>query len=75
MAINVVTGTTVVKRVVIGTPVRRVKSGAFSITNLNGVDLTENGDGALLVYNASTTNFEAKVEVDNVNTNINGGNF
>lgn len=76
MPIQVQTGqTTQVKKVVIGRPVRTVTSGAFSITNLAGVDLTGVTDGSLLVYNGSTSKFESKVDVDNINTNINGGNF
>jgi len=76
MPIQVQTGqTTQVKKVVIGRPVRNVTAGAFSITNLGGVDLTGVTDGSLLVYNGTTSKFESKVDVDNTNTNINGGNF
>lgn len=76
MPIQVQTGqTTQVKKVVIGRPVRTVTSGAFSINNLAGVDLTGVTDGSLLVYNGTTSKFESKVDVDNTNTNINGGNF
>jgi|DEB0MinimDraft_6_1074348.scaffolds.fasta_scaffold00183_20 hypothetical protein len=66
---------TQVKKVVVGRPVRRVTSGAFSINNLGGVNLTGVTDGSMLVYNGTTSEFEAKVELDNTNTNINGGNF
>ena len=66
---------TQVKKVVVGRPVRRVTSGAFSITNLAGVDLTGVTDGSMFVYNGTTAKFESKVELDNTNTNINGGNF
>ena len=49
MPIQVQTGqTTQVKKVVIGRPVRTVTSGAFSITNLAGVDLTGVTDGSLV---------------------------
>lgn len=64
-----------VKKIVVGKPVRRVTAGAFAITNLGGVDLTGVTDGSVLVYNGTLSKFEAKVELVNTNTNINGGNF
>lgn len=87
MAIKVTTGnntvvqtvtagnTTIVKKVKIGTPVRRVTPQGTSIFNLAGIDVTLLGDGALLIYNESTSKFEAKQELDNINTDLNGGNF
>jgi len=65
--------TSFVKQVKVGTPVRRVTSGAFTIDNLGGVDTTSKQDGSVLVYNASTTNFEATTTLDK--QLINGGNF
>ena len=76
MPIQVQTGqTTQVKKVVVGRPVRRVTAGAFAVNNLGGVNLTGVTDGSLLVYNGTTSEFEAKVDLDNTNTNVNGGNF
>ena len=61
MPIQVQTGqTTQVKKVVIGRPVRTVTSGAFSITNLAGVDLTGVTDGSLLVYNGNNVQIRIK---------------
>jgi len=65
--------TSFVKQVKVGTPVRRVTSGAFTIDNLGGVDTTSKQDGSVLVYNASTTTFEATTTLDK--QLINGGNF
>jgi hypothetical protein len=87
MAIRVVTGSntivktiitgpnTIVKKVTVGTPIRRVTAGAFDIKTIGSVDVTNLSDGAMLVYNSTTENFEATVNIDNVNTNFNGGNF
>lgn len=76
MAIRVVTGNnTLIKKVTVGTPIRRVTAGGFTISNLGGVDVTGVSDGAMLVYNDGTENFEATTNIDNANTNLNGGNF
>ncbi len=73
---KVVTGpNTIVKKVTVGTPIKRVTAGAFDIKTIGSVDVTNLSDGAMLVYNAETENFEATVNIDNANTNFNGGNF
>lgn len=76
MAIKVVTGSnTVVKRVTVGTPVRRVTGASFNIASIGGVDLSNLENGALLVYSDTTGNFESTNNIDNPDTNFNGGNF
>jgi hypothetical protein len=78
MAIKVVSGSTQVKRVTVGSPVRivrRVKAGDFQFGSIDGIDIAAAEDGSMLVYNGTTENFEAKVEVSNPNTKFNGGNF
>ena len=50
---------TVVKKVTVGVPIRGVTSGAFSISNLGGVSLTNVGTGDILVYDASVSGFVA----------------
>jgi len=50
---------TIVKKVTVGVPIRGVTSGAFAITNLSGVTLTNVGQGDMLVYDASTSSFLA----------------
>jgi hypothetical protein len=65
--------TTIVKQVKIGTPVRRVTGGSFSINSISGVDTSGKQDGSVLVYNATTSNFEATLNLDK--QLVNGGNF
>jgi hypothetical protein len=49
----------IVKKVVVGTPVKRVTAGSFSLTNLGGVDVTATeSDGSILAYNPTTGNYE-----------------
>tara|TARA_R110000796_G_scaffold213973_2_gene329992 strand:- start:1836 stop:2093 length:258 start_codon:yes stop_codon:yes gene_type:complete len=85
MAIKVgVSGTTVktvavagnntqVKKVVVGTPVRRVTSGAFNINSLSGVTTAGAVNGSVLVYNGSTTSWTATLDLEE--QNINGGSY
>lgn len=71
-------GSTQVKRVTVGTPVRiirRVQAADFNFGNLAGVNITDAVNGSLLVYNEVTEDFEAKTEIDNEIINFNGGNF
>ena len=65
--------TTQVKKVVVGTPVRRVTAGSFNINNLGGVDITGAVNGSVLVYNGTSANFEATLDL--VEQNINGGSY
>tara|TARA_Y100000389_G_scaffold95692_1_gene92365 strand:- start:1314 stop:1574 length:261 start_codon:yes stop_codon:yes gene_type:complete len=75
-SVQVQTGNvTRVKKIIVGKPVRRVTAGAFTLGTLAGVDLTGVVDGSMLVYNGTASKFEAKVSLDNQNTNVNGGNF
>ena len=50
---------TIVKKVTVGVPITGVTSGAFSITNLAGVDTTGVATGDILVYDASASKFVA----------------
>ena len=48
-----------IKKIKVGTPVKRVTAGAFAITNLGGVDVTANeSDGSILAYNSVSGNYE-----------------
>jgi len=74
MAITAVAGsTTQVKKVVVGTPVKRVTSGSFNINNLAGVVTTGAVNGSLLIYNATEEEWQAGVDLEN--QNINGGSY
>lgn len=65
--------TTQVKKVVVGTPVKRVTSGAFSISNLAGVDTTGAIQGSILMYNTAQSKFIASNDL--TDQNINGGSY
>jgi len=65
--------TTQVKKVVVGTPVKRVTSGAFSINNLGGINTTGADDGHVLVFNGTTQIWESTIDLEK--QNINGGSY
>lgn len=74
MAVTVsLRGTTKVKRVVVGKPIRRVLSTTGNINNIGGVDTSNVTDGAVLVYSTSSGNFEATSELNN--QEVNGGQY
>lgn len=66
---------TIVKKVTVGTPIKNVTSGAFSISNLTGVNLTGVTEGSLLVYDASTSSFVVDSDLSSVYVEVNGGTF
>lgn len=72
MAIKIVSGGNYVSKVVIGTPIKRVK-GALNMTNLADVDLSGLSDNMLLVFDSDAGKFKATLDLDGVN--LNGGNF
>ena len=49
MAVRIVSGGNYVSKVVIGTPIKRVK-GALNLSNIADIDLTGLSDGDLLQY-------------------------
>jgi hypothetical protein len=74
MAVTVsLRGTTKVKRVVVGKPIRRVLSTTGNINNIGGVDTSNVTDGAVLVYSTSSGNFEATSELNK--QEVNGGQY
>lgn len=66
-------GTTKVKRVTVGKPVKRIDPARVSINNVIGVDTSGRTDGSVLVYNSSSSNFEATLTLDK--QLINGGQY
>jgi len=64
---------TQVKKVTVGTPVRRVNSESGSIDRIDGVDTSGKTDGSVLVYNTSSENFEATTILEK--QIINGGQY
>ena len=74
MAVTVsLRGRTKVKRVVVGKPVKRIKTQTANIDNLQGVDTTGKEQGSILIYNAQSGNFEASKNLDD--QDLNGGNY
>jgi len=65
--------TTQIKKVVVGTPVKRVNGGAFNINSIGGINTTGAVNGSLLIYNSSTADFEANIQLQE--QIINGGNY
>jgi hypothetical protein len=57
----------------VGRPVSNVRTSSGDINNIIGVDTTTKQDGSVLVYNASSENFEATKTLEK--QFINGGNF
>ena len=64
---------TVVKKVTVGTPVRKVTAGAFTIDRLGGVDFTELQNGSLLIYDELSGEWKATNDLEN--QTINGGSY
>jgi hypothetical protein len=52
-----------------------VKLGVVKLQDLSDVDTSLLDEGSLLIYNSSSSKFEAKSEVSNSNTRIIGGSF
>ena len=65
--------TTIVKKITVGTPVRKVTEATDNINELAGIDTSAKVNGSVLVYNASSTLWEATLDLEQ--QNINGGNF
>jgi len=65
--------TTIVKMIVIGTPVRRVSEAALDLNNLAGVDTSSRVNGSVLVYNSTSTLWESTLNLEQ--QNINGGSY
>ena len=72
MAVKIVSGGNYVSKVVIGTPIKRVR-GALNFSNLADVDLTGLSDGDLLQYDSATQKW--KVTTSLSNQELDGGSF
>lgn len=76
MSVTVSVGnSTIVKKIVMGTPVRRVSGagGASTVNDLTDINTNGKVTGSLLVYNASSGKWEATADLEN--QNINGGSY
>lgn len=65
--------TTIVKKITVGTPVRKVTEASTNINLLAGIDTSAKVNGSVLVYNASSTLWEATLDLEQ--QNVNGGSF
>ena len=65
--------TTIVKKIVIGTPVRRVSEAALNINNLDGINTSNRVNGSVLVYNSTNSLWESTLDLEQ--QNINGGSY
>jgi hypothetical protein len=74
MAVIVTTnGTTKVKKIVVGRPVKRINNATGNINTLAGVDTTGAVQGSVLVYDEASSSFIATTELED--TNITGGHY
>lgn len=53
----------------------QINASTIKMGDLFNVDASGQEDGAVLIYNGTTDNWEATRFMDNINTIINGGNF
>lgn len=73
MATITVGNSTKIKKVIVGTPVRRVTAGAFVMDELGGVSTAGKTDGSILIYNSTTGLWTASLDLND--QNINGGSY
>lgn len=63
------------------TPQKRITVSEYKLnasaklTDLNDIDFTNIADGALLVYNSNTSTWVATTQIENPNTQVNGGHY
>ncbi len=65
--------TTIIKKIVIGTPVRRVSEAALNINGLDGINTSNRVNGSVLVYNSTSSLWESTLDLEQ--QNINGGSY
>jgi len=52
-----------------------IKVGNLALTDLSDINASANADGAMLIYNGTTTKFDLKTTIENSNTTFNGGTY
>jgi len=65
--------TTIIKKITVGTPVRNVTEASTNINEIAGINTSAKVNGSVLVYNASSTLWEATLDLEQ--QNVNGGSF
>lgn len=53
----------------------KINTDSLRLGDLFDVDTSTASDGAVLVFNGNTVNFEATTEIKNENTQVNGGHY
>lgn len=66
-------GKTKVKRVIVGKPIRRITQSSGTLGALSNVNIEGIVNGAVLVYNSSSQQWEATGELNN--QEVNGGQY
>lgn len=54
---------------------KTLKVGNIALTDLTDIDTSDIGEGAMLIYNATSSKFDVTPEVGNSSTNIIGGTY
>lgn len=62
-----------VRRIVVGTPIRRVTRSAIGMDDLNNIDFSDLRNGSMMVYNSSTQNWTSTLNLES--QNISGGQY
>ena len=62
-----------VRRIVVGTPIRRVTRSAIAMEDLNNIDFSDLRNGSIMVYNSTTGNWTSTLNLES--QNISGGQY
>jgi hypothetical protein len=62
-----------VRRIVVGTPIRRVTRSAIGMDDLNNINFSDLRNGSVMVYNSSTQNWTSTLNLES--QNISGGQY
>jgi len=54
---------------------KTLKVGNIALTDLTDINTSEIGEGAMLIYNATSSKFDITPEIGNSSTNIIGGTY
>ena len=72
-SVAVAGSTTQVKKIVVGTPVRRVRGDNGSLAGLGDVNISNLENGSILIYNTSSSNWVASTALDD--QKMDGGSY
>lgn len=67
---------TIVKRVIVGTPIRRVdRAIGLDLGDIQNVDTTAKTDGSFLVYDSDTATWITTITLSDYNLTFDGGTY